>query len=86
MPITAISAAPRIAPQPSVKARPQAAHPAPRPELPEAPKPLTPANAAVHIMKVPSSRVLEAFVSLQRALGQQAVSDAPPPQRIDLLA
>jgi hypothetical protein len=47
-------------------------------ELPDMPKPVTPANAAVHIMKVPNSRVVEAFVSLQRAIGQQARSEAPP--------
>jgi hypothetical protein len=44
-------------------------------ELPDAPNPLTTATAAVHIMKVPSSQLLEAFASLQRALGQQAASD-----------
>ena len=53
--------------------RPQVA-----PELPDAPKPVTPANAAVHIMKVPNSRVVEAFISLQCAIGQQARSEAPP--------
>jgi hypothetical protein len=52
--------------------------PAPSAELPDAPNPLTTATAAVHIMKVPSSHLLEAFVSLQRALGQQ--SDAGDPR------
>lgn len=47
-------------------------------ELPDAPTPVTPANAAVHIMQVPSSRVLEAFVLLQRAIGQQSHSEAAP--------
>jgi hypothetical protein len=40
-------------------------------EVPDEPKPVTTATVAVHIMKVPSSRVLEAFVAMQRALGRQ---------------
>lgn len=53
----------------------------PIPEVPDEPHPLTTTTAAVHIMKVPSSRLLEAFVSMQRALDQegdalQADSDA----------
>ncbi len=40
-------------------------------EMPAEPNPVTTATAAVHIMKVPSSRLLEAFVSMHRALGQQ---------------
>lgn len=43
-------------------------------EMPDEPNPVTTATAAVHIMKVPSSRLLEAFVAMQRALGQQAES------------
>jgi hypothetical protein len=50
----------------------------PNADVPDAPDPLTTATAAVHIMKVPSSHLLEAFVSLQRALGQQ--SDASNPR------
>jgi hypothetical protein len=46
------------------------------PESP--PNPLTTATAAVHIMKVPSSHVLEAFVALQRALGRQSDAAAAP--------
>jgi hypothetical protein len=71
MSVSAISPVPAAV---SPQARPHASvrHMA---ELPDAPKPVTPATAAVHIMKVPSSRVIEAFVSLQRALGQQ--SQAP---------
>jgi hypothetical protein len=57
---------------------PAIAAPAPSTELPDAPNPLTTATAAVHIMKVPTSHLLEAFVSLQRALGQQ--SDASDPR------
>lgn len=40
-------------------------------EMPDEPNPVTTATAAVHIMKVPSSRLLEAFVAMHRALGQQ---------------
>ena len=39
-------------------------------EMPDEPNPVTTATAAVHIMKVPSSRLLEAFVAMHRALGQ----------------
>jgi hypothetical protein len=49
-------------------------------ELPDAPTPVTPANAAVHIMRMPTSRVVEAFVLLQRAIGQQSRSEAAPAQ------
>jgi hypothetical protein len=40
-------------------------------EMPDEPNPVTTATVAVHIMKVPSSRLLEAFISMHRALGQQ---------------
>lgn len=40
-------------------------------EMPDEPNPVTTATAAVHIMKVPSSRLLEAFAAMSRALGQQ---------------
>jgi hypothetical protein len=69
MPIAAIS--PVNAPGDRTAA-PAPRQPAPPPVLPDAPKPVTPANAAVHIMKVPTSRLVEAFASLQRALGQQS--------------
>ncbi len=42
------------------------------PDIPDQPNPLTSTTAAVHIMKVPTSRLLEAFVSMHRALGQQS--------------
>lgn len=42
----------------------------PVPEVPDQPNPVTTTTAAVHIMKVPSSRLLEAFVAMQRALGE----------------
>ena len=41
------------------------------PAVPDMPDPVTTASAAVHIMKVPSARLLEAFVAMQRALGRQ---------------
>jgi hypothetical protein len=41
-------------------------------EMPDMPKPVTPTTAAGYLMQVPSSRVLEALASLQRAMGQQA--------------
>jgi hypothetical protein len=57
---------------------------APSPEALAQPNPLTPTTAAVHIMKVPSSHLLEAFVSLQRALGQQSEDNAPSDTRTAL--
>jgi hypothetical protein len=47
---------------------------APVAEVPDQPNPVTTATMAVHIMKVPSSRLLEAFVAMHRALGQQSDS------------
>lgn len=41
-------------------------------DIPDQPNPLTTTTAAVHIMQVPSSRLLEAFVAMHRALGQQS--------------
>jgi hypothetical protein len=41
------------------------------PAVPDMPDPVTTASAAVHIMKVPSARLLEAFVAMQRAFGRQ---------------
>lgn len=67
--VTAISPAHAVAPRASER-RP----PAPAAALPEMPKPVTPATAAVHLMQVPSSRVIEVLASLQRALGQQTQS------------
>jgi hypothetical protein len=58
--------------------------PAAEAELPDTPNPLTPATAALHIMKVPSSRLLEAFASLQRAIGQQAEPVTPAQTRAAL--
>jgi hypothetical protein len=51
------------------------------PEMPDAaeateiPKPATPASIAIHMAKVPSSHLLEAFVAMQRALGLQQAED-----------
>jgi hypothetical protein len=45
-------------------------------DLPDMPKPVTPAAAAGYLMQVPSSRVLEALASLQRVMSQQAPVDA----------
>jgi len=40
-------------------------------ELPDVPNPATPASIAVHMARVPTSHLLEAFVALQRALGRE---------------
>lgn len=41
------------------------------PEMPQEPRPVTTATAAVHLMQVPSARLLEAFVAMHRALERQ---------------
>ncbi len=66
MSITAISPTHAVAPRGSER-RPPAVVAA----LPDMPRPVTPATAGVHLMQVPSSRVIEVLASLQRALGQQ---------------
>ncbi len=71
--ITAISSVAALTPRAGERRPPPAAA-----ALPDMPKPVTPANAAVHLMQVPSSRVLEVLASLQRALGQQVQGAAAP--------
>jgi hypothetical protein len=65
--ITAISPTHAVAPRASERRPPAVVAAA----LPDMPKPVTPATAGVHLMQVPSSRVIEVLASLQRALGQQ---------------
>ncbi len=52
---------------------------------PDLPRPVTPATAAVHLMQVPSSRVLEAVASLQRAMGLQARGDEIDDRQLERL-
>jgi hypothetical protein len=59
--------------------------PAPAPEVPDQPDPLTAATAAVHIMKVPSSHLLAAFVAMQRALGHEAEVQGSADEAADAL-
>jgi hypothetical protein len=66
MSITAINTVHAVAPRASER-RPQTVVA----EMPDMPKPVTPTTAAGYLMQVPSSRVLEALASLQRAMGQQ---------------
>ena len=79
-----VSAAPAIAPVAHVAsalvAEPAAA------ELPPQPNPVTTTSAAVHLMQVPTSRLLEAFAALRRALGDQAEPSTPSSTRTDLAA
>jgi hypothetical protein len=65
--LTALAAAASRPPEPSVAAVA---------DMPEQPNPVTTATAAVHIMQVPTSRLLEAFVAMHRALGQQSAVQA----------
>jgi hypothetical protein len=54
--------------------------------LPDMPKPVTPATAAGYLMQVPSSRVLEALASLQRAMSRQTHDSEPPADAAQRLA
>jgi hypothetical protein len=58
--------------------------PEPLPEMPP-PNPLTATSAALHLMQVPSSRLLEAYAALREALGAQP-SAAPAESGGDDLA
>lgn len=53
-------------------------------ELPPQPNPVTTTSAAVHLMQVPTSRLLEAFAALRRVLGDQAQPATPSGSRADL--
>lgn len=53
-------------------------------ELPPQPNPVTTTSAAVHLMQVPTSRLLEAFAALHRAFGDQDAPAAPGGDRADL--
>ena len=55
-----------------------------QPEVPPQPSPLTTTTAAVHLMQVPSSHLLEAFAALRQAIGDQA--DAPAGSVVNLTA
>ena len=60
-----------------------------QPELPPQPNPVTTTSAAVHLMQVPTSRLLEAFAALRMALGKASSADDAPPatdQRSELAA
>jgi HPt (histidine-containing phosphotransfer) domain-containing protein len=58
-------------------------------DVPDQPNPVTTATMAVHIMKVPSSHLLAAFVAMQRALmqqGEQQEERVPAPDTRSALA
>lgn len=50
-----------------------------QPDLPPQPNPVTTTSAAVHLMQVPTSRLLEAFAALRVALGKASSADDAPP-------
>jgi hypothetical protein len=53
-------------------------------DVPPQPSPLTTTTAAVHLMQVPSSHLLEAFAALRQAIGDQA--DMPAGSVVNLTA
>ena len=54
-----------------------------QPELPPQPNPVTTTSAAVHLMQVPTSRLLEAFAALRMALGKADSADDTPAPPVD---
>jgi hypothetical protein len=58
----------------------------PLPEVPPQPSPLTTTSAALHLMQVPSSRLLEAYAALRQALGEASDAATPETTRADLAA
>ena len=81
MSITAINPARPVAPRAAEQRQVATAA-----EMPDMPKPVTPTTAAGYLMQVPSSRVLEALASLQRAMGQQTPSGEAPARAAQRLA
>jgi hypothetical protein len=75
-PDTAAAAAPATPPPTSAAAQPS--------DGPPMPNPITPLSAAVHLMQVPSSHLLEAYAALRKAIGEQSASTGS--QRGDLAA
>lgn len=55
-------------------------------EVPPQPNPVTTTSAALHLMQVPSSRLLEAYAALRQALGDQTEAAASESARGDLPA
>jgi hypothetical protein len=55
-------------------------------EMPPQPNPITTNSAALHLMQVPSSRLLEAYVALRKAVGEQASASADGVPRDELAA
>ena len=58
----------------------------PQPELPLQPNPVTTTSAALHLMQVPSSRLLEAYTAMMEALVDQADAPAATDARSGLAA
>ena len=56
------------------------------PEVPPQPRPLTTTTAALHLMQVPSSHLLEAFSALRQALGEQSSASSAATPRSELAA
>ena len=65
--IDALATAAGAAPAADAAAAEPVASVAPVPDVPQQPNPLTTTSAALHLMQVPSSRLLEAFAALRQA-------------------
>jgi hypothetical protein len=82
-----VAAAPPEAMAPAastVAATPRMLADVPAPEVPPQPNPLTTTSAALHLMRVPTSHLLEAYAALHKALGEQANAPAEASPRPDL--
>ena len=85
-PAETVTPLPPPATPPVVTAAPPLLAQAPLPELPPQPKPVTTASVAVHLMQVPSSRLLEAYAALRQALGEQSATPTVRTDRAELAA
>jgi hypothetical protein len=69
---------------PAVVAAPVVSAAVPEPEVPPQPNPLTTTSAALHLMRVPTSHLLEAYAALHKALGEETKAPAKESPRADL--
>jgi hypothetical protein len=78
------AAAPTVPMAPSQPAPSTLSAQVPVPEVPPQPTPITTTSAALHLMQVPTSRLLEAYAALRQALGEQAAAPTSANTRADL--
>lgn len=80
------AAPPSAEPTEPAPATPEVAVELPPADVPPQPNPLTSTSAALHLMQVPSSRLLEAYAALREALGDEATVATSGDDRASLAA